>query len=137
MLSRTRSGRLGGLYTVHELWRGPLGESFEPAPRLLPVRRGYYMAITERVRVVAGAKDSLKSPQSRTRAEAQCSRPRSCPYSPECLEGKFSEVERVGEKEIFVGVSQCTYNVPKGSIGKDRSDVGGDGRRVGPHTRAA
>jgi hypothetical protein len=58
-------------------------------------------------------------------------------YSPECVEGESSEVERVGERRIFVGVSRCIYNVPKGFIGKDRSDVGGDGRRVGPHTGAA
>jgi hypothetical protein len=58
-------------------------------------------------------------------------------YTPECVEGVFSEVERVGERRIFVGVGRCIYNVPDGSIGKDRSDVGGDGRRVGPHTGAA
>jgi hypothetical protein len=63
--------------------------------------------------------------------------PSSYPYSPNCLEGEFSEVERVGERRIFVGVSRCIYNVPKGSIGKDKSDAGGDGRRVGPHTGAA
>jgi hypothetical protein len=59
------------------------------------------------------------------------------PYSPEYVEGEFSEVERIGERRIFVGVNQCIYNVPEGSIGKDRSYVGGDGRRVGPHTGAA
>jgi hypothetical protein len=58
-------------------------------------------------------------------------------YSPECVEGVFSEVERLGERRIFVVVSRFIYTVPEGSIGKDRSYVGGDGRRVGPHTGPA
>ena len=47
------------------------------------------------------------------------------------------KLKRVGERRLFVGVSRCIYNVPKGPIGKDRSDVGGDGRKVGPHSGAA